>query len=116
MVMRFNTGLLEDEQIEGQFSQDVDTTTGLTFGLRGGFFTFNDRIDVLADSTVTLTDDDTNFVYIDWSVTPAITAVRITDWPDEEYVPCYKVVTASGVITSVEEWRIRAITFQEAAP
>ncbi len=116
MVARFKSGVLEDTQIEGQFSQDVNTTTGLTFGLRGGFFTLNERIDVIADSTVTLADDDTNFVYVDWSVTPAVTAARITEWPEDEYVPCYKVVTASGVITSVENWRIRAITFQEAAP
>lgn len=107
MVARFKTGLLEDTQLAGQFSQELDTTSGLVFGLRAGFFTLDNRLDVIAASTLTLADDDVNFVYIDWSVTPAVTAARITDWPGDEFTPCFKVTTASGVITVIEDWRVR---------
>lgn len=115
MVARFKTGLLEDTQIAGQFSQDVSTTTGLTFGLRGGFFTLDNRLDIIADSTITLTDDDVNFVYIDWLVTPAVIVTRLSDFPDDQYTPCYKVTTASGVITVIEDWRIRSVSVNEPA-
>lgn len=113
MVARFKTGLLEDTQIAGQFSQDVNTTTGLTFGMRAGFFTLNNRLDEISASTVTLTDDDINFVYIDWSVTPAVMRVAITEWPSVEYTPCYKVTTVSGAITNIESWRVRSTSVNE---
>lgn len=113
MVARFKSGLLEDTQMAGQFSQVLDTTTALTFGIRGGFFTLNDRLEELSDTTLALTDDETNFVYIDWSVTPAVMATRLTDFPSNEYTPCFVVVTVSGVITSIEDWRTRVISVND---
>ena len=111
--MRFNTGLLENTQVEKQYSQDEATTTGLTLGLRGGFFSYNDRVEVIAASTTALVDDDVNFVYINWLVTPAVIATQLTAFPALQYVPLYRVTTASGVITAVENWRVRTTSIKD---
>ncbi len=110
MVARFKTALLEDTQIAGQFSHDRGTTTGLTFGIRAGFFLLDNRVEAINASTTALVDNDTNFVYINWTPTPAVIATRLTDWPTDKYTPCYKVTTVSGAITSIEDWRVRSIS------
>ncbi len=105
MVTRFTGGLLEDTVIEKQFSQDVGTTTGLTFGMRGGFVVLADTVTDIADSTTILTDDDTNYIYINLISTPVL-AVALSI-PGNDSIMLYAVATASGVIASVTSWRTR---------
>lgn len=104
-VTRFTGGLLENTLIERQFAQDPLTTTGLTFGMNGGFISLGVVVTEIPDSTTVLTDDDINFLYIDISSIPTIT-VALSN-PTEDALMLYEIVTASGVITGVTSWRTR---------
>ncbi len=105
MVTKFTSNLLENTVVEKQFSQDVGTTTGLTWGMRGGFVVLADTVTTIADSTTVLTDDDTNYIYISLISTPVL-AVALSI-PGNDAIMLYSIVTASGVISSITPWRTR---------
>lgn len=105
MVTKFTGGLLENTHIAKQFSQDVVTTSGLTFGMRGGFMSLGSTVTEIAASTTLLTDDLTNYIYIDISGTPVI-AVDIL-LPEDDALMLFTIVTVSGEITTIDSWRTR---------
>jgi hypothetical protein len=85
------------------------TTTGLTFGYIGG------RLDStsVANGTVTLADSATNYVVANRSTGAVTVSAATTNWDlQTSYMRLYKVVTASGAISSYEDHR----TALNAAP
>lgn len=89
------------------FSQDVDTTIGLTFGIEEGTFTRGRNLLVsMVAGTVVLNDDGTNIVYIDTTSGSETFGVDLNGAePTTNIIPIFKVITASGAITSVEDLR-----------
>ena len=78
------------------------TTTGLTFGYIGGRF----GSAPIANGTVSLTDDDDNYIVADRSDGSVSVSTATTDWDDEAgYVRLYKVTTEDGTIDSYEDHR-----------
>jgi hypothetical protein len=78
------------------------TTTGLTFGYIGG------RLDgtAVSNGTVTLTDATTNYVVANRTTGAVSVSTATTNWNNQtDYARLYKVVTASGAISSYEDHR-----------
>ena len=74
------------------FDENSTTTTGLTWGYKGGLFRNDNTITTVADGTVSLNDDTTNYVEVGsdgvvYVVTGSFTSGRI---------PIRTVLTASG--------------------
>jgi hypothetical protein len=93
---------LTDAASQAMFGgRDRVPTTGLTFGLMRGAFTDDAVISTLADTTVTLTDNTTNYVEVDDAGAISVNASAFT--PGR--APLYTVVTASGVVTSYTDHR-----------
>jgi len=108
VVTKLNTQLLEDGLIERQFKYDPSTTSGLTFGITGGYYNVANTVNELFATTVTLTDDDVNYIYIDTTVPEIVAEIVIQE---DNHILCYVVTTSSGVITNIEDARIRNIGF-----
>ena len=95
----------ENAGFSGSFGVDAATTTGLTFGYTAGYIVgISGRTDVSA-GTVSLTDDATNWVY----TTSSSVATNSGSAPTLATV-LYKVVTASGAITSIIDYRGAIVT------
>lgn len=83
---------------------DIKSISGLNVDLYGGFLRlFNGDAADLSDISLTLDDDETNFVEMQRS-TGAVT-FNNTEFTLNSRQPLYKVVTASGVITSIVDCR-----------
>jgi hypothetical protein len=81
---------------------DPATTTGLTFGLIGGRY----KSASIANDDVTLTDATTNYIVAAVSDGTVSVSTATTNWNDQTtYIRLYKVVTASGSISSYEDHR-----------
>lgn len=83
------------------FGRRATTTTGLTWGYYGGVILVSTTYTRVTNGTIALTDNATNYLEVNTSGvlvanTSAFTAGRI---------PCYKIVTSGGVVTSYEDWR-----------
>lgn len=79
---------------------DPSTTTGLTFGYTAGLTSDDDTSSIIAAGTLTLVDNDTNYVYVNQGSIAVATTLpgTISDL-------CYIVTTASGAITDIEDTR-----------
>lgn len=78
------------------------TTSGLTFGYIGG------RLEstAISNGTVTLTDAATNYIVAHRSTGAVSVSTATTNWDNQStYARLYKVVTASGAISSYEDHR-----------
>lgn len=85
---------------EEDFSQDITTTNALTFGYFGGklHLGIGGAPSIVADGTIALTNNTTNYVYYD----PADTTVKKnTSGFVVNTLPMFTVVTLSGAITVV---------------
>lgn len=100
MVQRISEhSRVQDSEIFSHFLYDPATTTGLTFGYQAGQLTTSTGALTIAAGTEALTDDDVNFVYVSGTlVSSAVTTTAAT------YM-LYRVTTASGVITLIEDLR-----------
>jgi len=96
---------IEDLAFSGNMHYDQDTTTGLTFGHKGGYHVSAETRTVVAAGTVALTDDATNWIYMDGAV-PTVNAGAA---PTGSEV-LYKVTTATGAITDIIDYRGAIIT------
>lgn len=97
--MNENFETLEHQAVYG-LRQPV--TTGLTWGYCagrwGGF--------AIAAGTLTLTDDAANYIVVAIATGVASVSTATTNWDDDaNYVRVYKVTTASGAVTAVEDHR-----------
>ena len=81
----------------GAFSQEADTTTGLTFGYYGGSVYNGSTNVVTAAGTIALTASATNYVEVDNAGVVHANTVSFT----AGRLPLYTVVTSSGAITTV---------------
>src|SRR6185312_6988183 len=86
----------------GPWAQNTATTTGLTYGYFGGEIVVSGALTRIANGTVTLTDNTTN--YVQRSIA-GVASVNTTGFTLGS-IPMAKVVTASGAITSVEDDRM----------
>lgn len=83
------------------FSQDVAATSGLTYGYLGGIVITGGALTKVAGGTIALTNNATNYVE---RTGAGVVSVNTSGWTSGKYAMA-KVVTASGAITSVEDWR-----------
>lgn len=79
--------------ISAAFDVNSATTTGLTWGYKGGLLRNDTTLVTVAAGTVSLTDDTTNYIEIDSAGTIYVVASAFTSGR----VPIRTVVTASGV-------------------
>ena len=89
------------QTVSDTFDEDTATTTGLTWGYKGGLLRTTSTVTAIADGTVSLTDDTTNYIEIGndgtvYVVASAFTAGRL---------PIRTVVCASGVQTTSTDMR-----------
>lgn len=78
------------------------TTTALTWGYYGGRW---GGFSITA-GTLTLTDDSANYVVVAIATGVISVATASTNWDnDTDYVRVYKITTASGVVSAVEDHR-----------
>src|SRR5690242_12769059 len=93
---------LETLEHQAVYGKDHANTTGLTWGYYGGRW---GGFEVDAD-TLALTDDDDNYVVVAISSGAVSVSTSNTNWNnDTDYARVYKVTTASGAITTVEDHR-----------
>lgn len=79
------------------YGQDPRTTTGLTWGYIGGIY----RGTTVADGTVALTDNATNYVVAARSTGVVSVSTSTTNWNDTAtYDKVRKITTASGVVAA----------------
>lgn len=97
--MNENFETLEHQSVYGKRHP---VTTGLTWGYCGGRW---GGFAVTA-GTLTLTDDDDNYMVVAIATGVASVSTATTNWNDDtNYVRVYKVTTASGAVTAVEDHR-----------
>jgi len=71
------------------------TTTGLTWGYKGGLIRFDNTVTTIAAGTVSLTDDSTNYVEINSSGTVQVSTTSFTSGK----IPIRQITTVSGAQT-----------------
>lgn len=81
----------------GAFTQDEDTTTGLTFGYKAGRFHNGKTLVTVAAGTILLSASSTNYVEVDRAGTVYKTTVGFTSGR----MPLYTIVTGLSSITTV---------------
>lgn len=84
------------------YGKNHATTTGLTWGYYGGRWSGN----LIADGTLSLTDDATNYIVVNRSTGVASVSTSNTNWNDTaNYGRDFKVTTVDGLVTAVEDHR-----------
>ena len=96
---------LEGGSIATQFEVITGSASGLSLTFRAGLLARGDTITSFPDTIVTVADDDTSFVYINTNTLAIEDALVV---PDEDYVILASVLAASGVITTVTDYRTRS--------
>jgi hypothetical protein len=91
--------------IESQFSQDVFTTSGLTFGIKAGIYVNGTVVTNFADTTVTLTDNAFNQIYIDIADLTSIKVAAAA--PVTNTLMLFEVTVVAGAITNTIDLRNR---------
>lgn len=86
----------------GIYGKRQPVTTGLTWGYYGGIYNAN----TIADGTVTLTDNAANYIVVLRSTGVVSVSTSTTNWASTSYAKLYKVTTASGLVTAVEDHRM----------
>lgn len=83
------------------FAMNPLTTTGLTWGYKGGQFPVNGLMTSIADGTVSLTASSTNYV----GLTQAGAVANAVGTRNPLHVPLYTVVTGSSTISTITDTR-----------
>lgn len=113
MVTRLSNTVI-DTQFESQFKYLPHESSALNFVLTGGSVPELAGNATIAKQTIALTDDSTNRVYVDYSVTPAVIS-QSTSIPSTALL-LYEVVTASGAVTSVTDARWKSFNNRFLTP
>lgn len=102
MTLRIGAGsAILNTQIYRMFQHDADTTTGLTFGFTAGYKNSTGTTPIsIAAGTVLLTDNTTNYVYINGNSVSTGTTI-----PTAAEHLLYEVVTSAGAITTITDKR-----------
>ena len=85
-------------------AQDKTTTTGLTFGYKGGKIKNDNIIRDVPAGTLAMTASSTNYVYADPTVASNWILKNTTGYP-QGMIPLFKVVTSGSAITDVTDDR-----------
>jgi hypothetical protein len=86
------------------YGQRQPAHAGLTWGYYGGRW---GGIEV-ADGTLTLTNSAANYIVVNRTTAAISVSAATTNWNDANYARVYKVTTAGGVVTAVEDHRAGA--------
>ena len=86
------------------FGKRHPATTALTWGYYGGRFNGN----TIADGTVALTNNSANYVVALRSTGAVSVSTGTTNWDSALSARLYKVTTASGVVSAVEDHRMNS--------
>lgn len=100
------SNILENGIVERQFSMKSGGT-GLSRTFRAGVMVQEDDVQLISETTITATDDDTTYVYINTGVTPFV-LTSSTTFPFDEFAMVSELVAVSGVITTINDWRSRS--------
>lgn len=93
----------ETVSVAAIYGKKQSTTTALTWGYYGGLY----RGNTVADGTVTLTNNATNYIVVARSSGAVSVSTATTNWNDStNYARVYKVTTASGLVTDVVDHRM----------
>lgn len=93
---------LETLQHQAVYGKDHGHTSGLVWGYYGGMW---GGFLIVAD-TVTLTDASANYFVVEIATGDPSVSTANTDWLDTaNFVRVYKITTAGGVVTAVEDHR-----------
>lgn len=82
------------------FARNPVTSSGLTWGYKGGQWPVNGLPTTVADGTVTLTASTTNYIGLTQAGVVAVTTTR-----NALHIPLYTVVTGASTVTSVTDTR-----------
>lgn len=93
-------GRLDDFALD-QWAYDRYTSSGLTYGHRGGVIVSGGAYALIAAGTVALTNNTINYVHRDAAGAVTVSTVGF----DAAKTPMAKVTTQSGEITALEDWR-----------
>lgn len=88
------------------WANNVATTTSLTYGYHGGPLYTGGAFSMIADGTIALSDNATNYV----ERTTGGSVSKNTAGFTAGRVPLAKVTTLSGAITAIEDWRAGGAT------
>ena len=84
------------------YAKNPVTSTGLTWGYKGGLYNGN----TIADGTVALTASTTNYVVANRSTGTVTASTATTNWNDKAaYLRLYSVVTGTTTVTSSIDYR-----------
>jgi hypothetical protein len=90
------------------FGRHGSACAGLTWGYFGATLSIAGTPTQFANGTLTLTDNATNYIYVDTAGTVHVTASIPGSWPGPlaaGSVALYDVTTVSGFVTSWNDWR-----------
>lgn len=86
----------------GVYAKRAPATSGLTWGYYGGQWSGF----VVADGTLSLADDSTNYIVVARSDGAVSTSTSTTNWNDlEDYARVYQVTTVSGLVSAELDFR-----------
>jgi hypothetical protein len=97
---------LIEGSINGSFDQDIDATTGLTFGLKEGKLRLGSQVVTVANDTITIPASDVSIVVL--YTDPSVNEIRVYDEaavPPSNVIPLFKVTTDATDITEIEDLR-----------
>jgi len=85
----------------------IKTLLGLTLTLYGGIINVDGTPTKIANQPVTLTDNATNYVKVNAAGVASVVTTIPTGWPGTiaSATALYTIVMASGLYTSIAEWR-----------
>lgn len=103
MVLKIDSisSVLDDNPFYGDLAPDPATITGLTFGFTAGHFVDATSATVIAAGTLVLADDAVSIVHR----LGAVMADDLEGSEAEEVNRLYRITTASGAITVIEDLR-----------
>jgi len=92
--------------VVGSFSNDPDFNTGLDFFIRASYLRRGTALVNIPDTFVTLADNSVNVVYLDVTLGAEALASAVEGFtPSSDAIALYRVTTAAGVITLIEDYR-----------
>ncbi len=92
----------------GGFGRHASACSGLTWAYYGSTVDISGTPTQVDNDVVTLTDDDTNYLYLDASGVVNVTTSSPSGWPGPLAASAkalYEVVTVSGFVDSYIDWR-----------
>jgi hypothetical protein len=94
--------IIDKALISHYFGENAASHSGLNFAYLGGVYRNNTNIATIAAGSIALTDDATNYIFVD--VSAGAIAANTTGFTAGD-IPLFTVVTATGAITNVTDNR-----------